>query len=257
MTGVSFASAGSGFDPLTPQISNVISTETQMEYFKEYKKRLESAIGKKRAENHINKALFIISCGTNDFIVNYLTIPIRRKTFTISAYQQFILHKSLQFVQDLVDEGARRISIAELPPMGCIPAVITIFSKNATNAILERNCIDSYSSIGINLNQMLRNELNLMQNRLLNLGLKISILATYGPLKDVIQGDGRSAFDEVNIGCCGTGYLEAGILCNPESFVCPDASKYVFWDSIHPTETTYYYIFQAMRPTIDFLIRDP
>ncbi|KDP21039.1 hypothetical protein JCGZ_21510 [Jatropha curcas] len=192
MTGVSFASAGSGFDPLTPQISNVISTETQVGYFKEYKKRLESAIGKKKAENHIKKALIIISCGTNDFVVNYLTLPIRRKTFTIPAYQQFILHKSLQFVQDLIDEGARKIIFAELAPMGCLPVVITMFSKNANNAILERKCIDSYSSIGSKFNQMLQNELNLMQNRLANLGVKIGISPAYGPLEDAIQGSGRS-----------------------------------------------------------------
>ncbi len=78
---------------------NVIGIPQQVEYFKEYKKRLESAIGKKTTENHIKKALFIISAGTNDFVVNYFTLPVRRKTFSVSAYQQFILHKTLQLVQ--------------------------------------------------------------------------------------------------------------------------------------------------------------
>ncbi|KAJ9136090.1 hypothetical protein P3X46_033202 [Hevea brasiliensis] len=252
MTGVSFASGGTGFDPLTPQISNVIGIPQQVEYFKEYKKRLESAIGKKTTENHIKKALFIISAGTNDFVVNYFTLPVRRKTFSVSAYQQFILHKTLQLVQDLIDEGAKRISVTGLPPLGCLPIVITLFSKNF---ILERGCIEYFSSIGKKFNQMLQNELNLVHNRYPD--VRIDLFDAYGPLTDMIQGVQSSEFDVVNSGCCGTGYLEAGILCNPKSFLCPDASKYVFWDSIHPTETTYYNLFQAIRPTVDFLIRDP
>ncbi|KAG4199596.1 hypothetical protein ERO13_A05G157400v2 [Gossypium hirsutum] len=99
MTGVSFASAGSGFDPLTPQISSVISLPKQLEYFKEYKKRLQSAIGNRRTEAIIKEAVFLISCGTNDFVVNYFTLPIRRKSYTVSAYQQFVLQSFKQVLQ--------------------------------------------------------------------------------------------------------------------------------------------------------------
>ncbi|OAY24888.1 GDSL esterase/lipase At5g45960 [Manihot esculenta] len=251
MTGVSFASAGTGFDPLTPQISNVIGIPEQLEYFKEYKKRLESAIGKKRTENHINKALFILSAATNDFVVNYFTLPVRRKSYSVSGYQRFILNNALQFIQELIGEGAKRISVTGLPPMGCLPVVITLFSKNA---ILERGCIEYFSSVGREFNQMLQNEVNRLHDRYPD--VKIAISDAYGPLSDMIQGQQSSRFEVVNSGCCGTGYLEAGILCNPKSFLCDDASKYVFWDSIHPTERTYYDVFMASRPTIDFLISD-
>ncbi|CAK7350485.1 unnamed protein product [Dovyalis caffra] len=253
MTGVSFASAGSGFDPLTPKISNVVDIPKQMEYFKEYKKRLESAIGKQKTENHINKALFIVSAGTNDFVVNYFTLPMRRKTYSIPAYQHFILETAIQFVQDLFDQGARRILFVALPPMGCLPVVITLFSGHA---ISERGCIDYYSSVGREFNILLQNELNLMQTRLASHGVKIFTIDAYGVMTDMIQGQGRSAFDEVNSGCCGTGYMEAGLLCNRKSFLCPDASKYVFWDSIHPTEQAYYNVFKSIRPIIDILSRD-
>lgn len=46
-------------------------------------------------------------------------------------------------------------------------------------------------------------------------------------------------FEVAEIGCCGTGAFEAGIFCHPDNpFTCTDADKYVFWDSIHPTEKT-------------------
>ncbi|KAL3741772.1 hypothetical protein ACJRO7_017271 [Eucalyptus globulus] len=97
-TGVSFASAGSGYDPLTPKISNVLSLPKQLEYFKEYKKRLMSRMGKQSTADHINNAVFFLSAGTNDFVVNYFTLPIRRRSFTIAAYQQFVL----QHLKDLI-----------------------------------------------------------------------------------------------------------------------------------------------------------
>lgn len=71
----------------------------QLEYFKEYKRRVESAIGKQKMEQHIKRAVFLISAGTNDFIVNYYALPIRRKTYTLSGYQQFLLQQVKQFLQ--------------------------------------------------------------------------------------------------------------------------------------------------------------
>lgn len=40
-------------------------------------------------------------------------------------------------------------------------------------------------------------------------------------------------------GCCGTGNLEAAILCNRFLPTCVDPSKYLFWDSYHPTDKGY------------------
>jgi hypothetical protein len=63
-----------------------------------------------------------------------------------------------------------------------------------------------------------------------------------------------AGFDNVNVGCCGTGYLEASFLCNPTSYVCTDPSKYLFWDSIHPTGEAYHKLFDSSRSTIDLIM---
>ena len=60
-------------------------------------------------------------------------------------------------------------------------------------------------------------------------------------------------YEEVNVGCCGTGYVEASILCNRASTVCTDPSKYVFWDAIHPTEMAYNVVFKDIRSTLDLI----
>ncbi|KAK6149972.1 hypothetical protein DH2020_017497 [Rehmannia glutinosa] len=252
MSGVSFASAGSGFDPLTPTISNVISISEQMEHFKEYHGKLEAAIGKEKTKELINNALFLVSAGTNDFVVNYFTIPIRRKNYTIPGYMNFVLQESRQFFQGLLDQGARRIGVVGLPPMGCLPVVITLYGESP---ILKRDCVNNFSSIARDYNQMLQNELNNMQSQLQASGSRIAYMDVFGPLEDMTLGR-KYDFEEVSNGCCGTGLLEASFMCNPKSLVCADATKYVFWDSIHPTEKSYYLVFQALQPAIDALVKN-
>jgi len=48
-----------------------------------------------------------------------------------------------------------------------------------------------------------------------------------------------AGYEVMDTGCCGTGKLEVAVLCNPLDKTCSDASKYVFWDSYHPTEKVY------------------
>ncbi|XP_060197704.1 GDSL esterase/lipase At5g45960-like [Lycium barbarum] len=252
-TGVSFASGGSGFDPLTPKISNVISISKQLENFEKYKEKMEAAIGKEQTQNLIKEALFIVSAGINDFVANYNTLPIRRINYTTSAYTDFLLQHVDRFLQELMDQGARKIAVANLLPMGCLPFVITL-NSDIINAITKRDCIDSQSSIAQDYNFKLQNMLNDMQIRFAKLGSRIAYMDIYTPLVDMILGR-KYDFEIVNRGCCGTGSVEFAFLCNPISFVCPNASKYVFWDSIHPTEKAYYLVSQALLPTIDSITK--
>lgn len=47
-----------------------------------------------------------------------------------------------------------------------------------------------------------------------------------------------TGFTEATKGCCGTGTVETtSLLCNPKSYgTCTNATQYVFWDSVHPSE---------------------
>lgn len=51
-----------------------------------------------------------------------------------------------------------------------------------------------------------------------------------------------TGFEVTNRGCCGTGIFEVGPLCNELTPTCEEVSKFVFWDSVHPTEAAYKYI---------------
>ncbi|XP_030445088.1 GDSL esterase/lipase At5g45960-like [Syzygium oleosum] len=252
MTGVCFASAGSGYDPFTAEIPNVISMKKQLQYFKAYRKRLEMAIGKDRTRNIINEALFVISCGTNDFINNYYGLPFRRQSFTPQMYQQFILNHVKNFTQTLLNQGARRIAVVGLPPMGCLPVVINL---NSGDPFEDRGCIEEFSSVAWNYNKMLQKELGKMEKSTQSLGVVINYIDIYNPLMQMIKAPTSFGFEDVNSGCCGTGIVKVSFSCNMNSYVCPDASKYVFWDLVHPTERAYSIVFDAVLPSIVAVVK--
>ncbi|XP_025883773.2 GDSL esterase/lipase At5g45960-like isoform X1 [Solanum lycopersicum] len=252
-TGVSFASAGTGIDPLTAQHSNVIPLSKQVEYFKEYQEKIEAAIGKEQTKKLIKESLFIISIGSNDIIANYKLYPFPSENYTVSAYIDFLLQHAHNFLKELLDEGARKIAMAGLPPLGCLPIVITL---NSNDVFSKRNCIDSFNSIARDYNSKLQNKLNDMQNSFANLGSRIAYLEAYKSTMDIIQDKKLYDFEFVNIGCCGTGLLEFGLACNPMSNICPNSSKYYWWDSVHPTEKAYDIISKTLFPTIDSIIKN-
>lgn len=83
-------------------------------------------------------------------------------------------------------EGARKIAISGIPPMGCLPFMITL---NSPNAIFQRDCIDKYSSIARDYNLLLQYELHAMQLQL-NMSTpdaKIYYVDIYKPIADMIQ----------------------------------------------------------------------
>ncbi|KAK1326858.1 GDSL esterase/lipase [Acorus calamus] len=257
LTGVSFASAGTGLDTLTAQINDVIPVSTQLDYFREYIDRIGAAIGRREAEEHIRRAIVFISIGTNDFIVNYLALPFRKQTFTVGQYQDFLLMKQGEFLQGLRSLGVRRVAVVGLTPFGCIPLVITLNSNGSgENIIDDRRCVESYNALSRDYNHKLQRALSVQHQRFAQLGGGLVFMDVYQATYDIFNHPAKFGFEESRRGCCGTGLVEGAFLCNPTTPVCPDASKFVFFDSVHGTEKVYYLTFiYSLRGPIDRLLR--
>ncbi|KAF3453392.1 hypothetical protein FNV43_RR03832 [Rhamnella rubrinervis] len=242
-TGVCFASAGTGYD-------NATSDVLELDYYKEYQKELRDYLGNDEANEVLSEALYLISLGTNDFLENYYVIPGRSSQYSIEDYQNFLSGIAGNFITELFQLGARKISIGGLPPMGCLPL-------ERTERILSGNdCIEEYNDVAKNFNEKLQ---GLVTKLKMGLGLQLVLSNVYDILSEIIQNPisfgkviflfcvpstfancvTRHGFDEAATACCGTGLFEMGYLCNDiNPFTCSDASRYVFWDSFHPTEKT-------------------
>ncbi|XP_022891634.1 GDSL esterase/lipase APG-like, partial [Olea europaea var. sylvestris] len=125
--------------------------------------------------------------------------------------------------------GARRIGVTSLPPLGCIPVTRTILH--------ESGCVSRINSDAQGFNEKLNSSAIQLQQQLS--GLKIVVFDIYKPLYELIQDPSKQGFAEAGRGCCGTGTVETTvILCNPKSIgTCSNATQYVFWDSVHPSQS--------------------
>ncbi|PPD72696.1 hypothetical protein GOBAR_DD30409 [Gossypium barbadense] len=197
-TGVTFASAATGYDNAT---SNV----------------LRGFIPDKR--------------GNERFPGELLRNPGRSSEYTIEEYENFLVGIAASFTEKLYELGARKISLGGLPPMGCMPL------ERTGNLMGGSECVDSFNNLAADFNGKL-NALVIKQNKkfhgmqmvfsdpygiLLKMIQKpavyktCSIIATY-----IVQN--ALAFEVTAVACCATGMFEMVYACSRRNpFTCSNA----------------------------------
>ncbi|XP_039115428.1 GDSL esterase/lipase At3g14820-like [Dioscorea cayenensis subsp. rotundata] len=234
ITGVSLASSGSGYDTLTDSISGVFSVEEQLKFFDEYKEKLRGVAGDEKADSIISEALYIVCTGTVDFALTYFSTPFRSKHYDIPSYVELLVSSASTFLKELSLKGARKIGFVGLPPIGCVP------SQRTAAGGLSRECVPVRNEAASLFNSRISEEIDSLQMGMLINGTRIIFIDIYPLLLDIIQRPHVYGFEEATKGCCGTGTIEVSFLCNSlTKTTCDDPSKFVFWDTFHPTERAY------------------
>lgn len=230
LIGANFASAASGYDDKTAALSHAIPLSEQLEYYKEYQGKLAKVAGSSKAKSIIKDALYIVGFGSSDFVQNYYVNPFINKLYTPDQYSSYLVGIFSSFIQELYGLGARKIGATSLPPLGCIPASITLFGFH------QDGCVSRLNTDAQRFNKKINAAATKLSKQLP--GLKLVIFDIYKPLYDLVQSPSKSGFAEARKGCCGTGTVETtSFLCNPKSVgTCSNATQYVFWDSVHPSE---------------------
>ncbi|RDX64832.1 GDSL esterase/lipase EXL3, partial [Mucuna pruriens] len=228
LTGVSFASGGVGYDPLTSKIASVLSLSKQLDKFREYKNKITETVGE-NSTTIISKSIYILCSGSNDIANTYSLF--RREKYDIAAYTDFMISQATNFLQELYGLGARRIGVFTLPPIGCVP------SQRTLRGGIQRTCSDFENQAAMLFNTKLKSQLDAL--KILFSDARFVYLDIYGPLLNMIQNPAKYGFEVADKGCCGTGDIEVSVLCNRLSPVCSNTSNYIFWDSFHPTQAAY------------------
>ncbi|CAN0879985.1 GDSL esterase/lipase At5g03810 [Linum grandiflorum] len=230
LTGVNFASAGSGLYDPTALLYGAIPLTLQLSYYRAYQARVVSILGsRERASDIFSKGIHLLSAGTSDFIQNYYINPLLYGVLTPDRFSDLLMRSYSSFIQNLYRLGVRRIGVTSLPPLGCLPAAITLFGLGSNQCVerLNRDA-SSYNQI---LNRTSQNLVAIMPD------LKLVVFDIYQPLLNLIGKPSDSGFFEARRACCGTGTLETSVLCNARAMgTCSNATQYVFWDGFHPSE---------------------
>ncbi|XP_061999530.1 GDSL esterase/lipase At2g40250-like [Rosa rugosa] len=251
LTGVSFASGTCGLDDLTLELSHVYSMGDQLEYFDEAVVRMKISVGEKKGREIVENALFVVSVGTNDLMLNVYEFPLteRKTQFTSTdQYSDFLLQRLGSFIQALYSRGARRFMVAGLPPIGCLPLQQTL--SGIINLRPQRLCVTQQNIDCQTYNSKLQALLSSLQTTLPLPSSRLVYFDIYNPIMDMYNNPDKYGFVHIHEGCCGTGMLELGPLCTELSRTCPDASKYLFWDAVHPTEAAFFVIADYAHKTV-------
>ncbi|MCL7031105.1 hypothetical protein MKW94_012243, partial [Papaver nudicaule] len=231
LTGVSFASGAAGYDPLTSQLAMALSLEKQVELFNEYLAKVTAVGGKEKAKSILSESLYLVIIGSNDLGNTYFGSQVR-SNYDVPAYADLMVEGATRFIQQLYDVGARRIGVFGVPPIGCLPSQRTLAGGH------ERNCVARYNQAAQIFNSKLSSSLAKLTSTFKHGHAAFADI--YNPILEIIDNPHNYGFEEATIGCCGTGRIESIFLCNElNPFTCDDVSKYVFWDSYHPTERAY------------------
>ncbi|KAH1109415.1 hypothetical protein AAZX31_04G022000 [Glycine max] len=232
LRGVNFASGGTGYDPLTAQLVSVIPLSEQLEQFKEYIGKLKGNFGEAKTNFILSKSLVLVVSSSNDIANTYFATGVRKLNYDVPNYTDMLVQQASSFVKELYGLGARRIGVFGAPPLGCLPFVRALFGG------LRRLCSEEINMASKLFNSKLSSELHKLNQSLPQ--AKVVYIHIYDSLLNIIQNPTKYGFEVADKGCCGTGTVEAAFLCNMlDPTTCSDDSKYVFWDSYHPTQKTY------------------
>jgi len=67
-------------------------------------------------------------------------------------------------------------------------------------------------------------------------GMAYSLADSLGLTQDTLADPLAVGFVSSDSACCGSGRLGAQGECTPAAALCPDRDRYVFWDSVHPSQ---------------------
>ncbi|XP_062087590.1 GDSL esterase/lipase APG-like [Humulus lupulus] len=230
LIGANFASAASGYDENTAARYHAIPLSQQLKYFQEYQTKLAKVAGQSKAKSIIKDALYVLSVGSGDFVQNYYINPHLNRAYTVEQYSVMLISSFTTFTKGLYGLGARKIGVTSLPPLGCLPSARTLFGYHQSGCVAKPNT-DAQA-----FNKKLNAAAASIQKQYPD--LRLVIFDIYKPLYDVIKSPSKYGFAEATRGCCGTGTPEThSALCNPHAIgTCSNATQYVFFDGVHPSE---------------------
>lgn len=162
----------------------------ELEYYKGFQKELKDHLGEEKAKEVIRESLYLISVGTNDFLENYYSIPKRSSQYSIEEYQKLLVGIAEYFIEELYEAGARKISIAGLPPMGCLPL------ERTKNFMFGNECVKEYNHVALDFNLKLQDLVLQMNQKLL--GIQLVFSNPYDILWDIIHNPasfGKQAYN--------------------------------------------------------------
>ncbi|KAI4354021.1 hypothetical protein L6164_002922 [Bauhinia variegata] len=229
--GVNFASAGSGVLVETGQ-GKVIDLHAQLSNFKKVYKLFRQDLGHAEANKLLSRSVYIFSAGSNDYstfsFINS-TIPFPQQEFV-----HIVIGNLTTVIKKIYKLGGRKVGFINLGPLNCFP-LFRILGNGSLDSCKE----EQISVLARLHNKALVNTLDKLEKE--QKGFKYLVFDLYNQALQVMKLPSKHGFKEGEAACCGGGLYRGDYSCGGKSGIkeyelCENASEYVFFDSIHPTD---------------------
>ncbi|KAJ4722002.1 GDSL esterase/lipase [Melia azedarach] len=230
LQGVNYASGGGGILNDTGKIfGGRFNMDAQLDNFANTRQDIISNIGETAALELLQNALYSVSIGSNDFLDNYL-LPIgEQKMVPPELFVTIMISRFREQLTRLYNLGARKIVVANVGPIGCIPY------QRDLNPVAGENCASFSNQLAQLFNAELKSLLSELSTSLRD--SKFVYADVYRMVENILENYRSYSFESPNSSCCQAAGPHGGLLpCGPSSKVCSDRSKYVFWDQYHPSD---------------------
>ncbi|KAG2410323.1 GDSL esterase/lipase [Vigna angularis] len=231
MKGVNYASAASGIlNETGTHWGEHFSLKMQVENHKAIVSKITMKLrNSDKAKEHLNKCLYYVSIGSNDYINNYF-LPEHynsSQTFSTDQFAKALVKEYSRNLMELRSLGARKFALIGLLPIGCIPGEISARGKPGSLCVKEEN--DAVVTFNDELKSLVdRFNKEFPDSKFIFIDTVKAILT--GTTKNV--QDVKAGLVDV-VSCCKVG---SNGLCIPNEKPCKNRNVRPFFDSYHPSD---------------------
>ncbi|CAJ1962065.1 unnamed protein product [Sphenostylis stenocarpa] len=145
-----------------------------------------------RAKQYLNKCLYYVNIGSNDYINNFF-LPesyLSSRIYTLDQYTTILIDKLSEYIKELHNMGGRRFVLVGVGLIGCTPNAISTRGKDGM-------CVDEFDAAAFLFNEKLYALVQTFNNKFTDSKF-IFINSTEGTI------DGSLGFTVLNAACCPT-----------------------------------------------------
>ncbi|KAI3684125.1 hypothetical protein L6452_33344 [Arctium lappa] len=228
--GANFASGGAGA-LVESHAGFVVDLKTQLQYFGDLEKHFRQNLGDAKAEQLLSDAVYLFSCGGNDYLSPVGNNDSILYPYTHQQYVQMVIGNLTDVIKGLHEKGGRKFGIVSIPPLGCWPSIRA--------GRVDNSCNEEIEMISSLHNEELSKKFQELEKQLEGFIYSKYDLST--AISNRMKNPTRYGFKVGDCACCGSGPFGGIYSCGgkrgiPEFDLCDNASDYFFFDSNHPNE---------------------
>ncbi|XP_015876379.1 GDSL esterase/lipase At1g29670-like [Ziziphus jujuba] len=230
LRGVNYASGSAGILKETGKhLGDCISFGRQLKNHWITVSRISDILGDKNsAKKHLNKCLYWVEMGNNDYINNYF-MPQHYPTsllFTPEQYADFLIQKYSRQILKLYKFGARKLALIGLGQIGCTPNAMSTHGTNGSIA-----CVENMNNAVTFLNAKLKSLVDDFNTNFTD--AEFIYVDAHTTTESQNHNSVPAGFEVLTSGCCPVNEIGQ---CIPSQTPCKNRALYYFWDSFHPSE---------------------